>query len=886
MFELFRDDKSNPCKTSSLMTNVKFRMSNIVLFLSNLMSNHHMQIEHLNIHEYCPFRLTRRNFVKPIIVITYDLFQMLTLSNIIDDTDVDDSDNTEFAPMKKSIFLMKNILFFGISVILLITMIIIVSVIKNLSIQSLLLIIFSIISIVIVMGIQFRKCWIEIKKINNKTKQLMDKNLLKWIVQTVSISLTIVTVLFFSILMSSLNLGYGSFISFVLFVIYLLSIIWLLTLIIYILINGINFLWIKSSSIRNKLSYDTVSFYLGSFLICPFILLITGLISSSSSIAFGLGITLSLSYTLFIGGITSIIFYRPKFLKMVFNCLLSLIGFIGIFCIYWFYFSDGSTIKINVITPLERFPNNLTMDPSLNGNYSYSSLTYGSGFDKRIEYGKEVSIKMPTIDLSSLIKLSEFNRKTFGFNESSLPLNGRIWYPTNRTGPYPLVVLLHGNHISTESSEVGYEYLGEMLASQGFISVSLDQNFMNIGPFYSSTEHGRISKIRHLGFTGGAEFVVRAILLLETLKQFQIWNLDITNVFYNQFDLSNIGLMGHSVAGESITIAYLINQLKYFPEFPSDLSFSDYNFGIKVLFSISGTTDAYMPLGRSLHLTNVNMFAIHGMHDGDLSTFLAQSKLTNLKFVSNDSYYFKSSLYVHQANHGQFSTIWGRYDLISGANRFLNIRPVMKFEEQKHLCKIYMSALMQLVLKHERKYRILFEDYRSGLNYLPRTNYISTYQDSNEIVIADFENYDVTIGTMDGSRINTTNLSLWSSIYFKVYQSSMLVLQTIKDSIGKYSIHLQHSINGSALRFMIGRTDNELVDYLTVSIFYEDETNELFPIRVLPALKKKVFKFISEEDVIAVQTISLPLISPIIGLEFILNVTDAQFIIDNIVLVK
>jgi hypothetical protein len=166
------------------------------------------------------------------------------------------------------------------------------------------------------------------------------------------------------------------------------------------------------------------------------------------------------------------------------------------------------------------------------------------------------------------------------------------------------------------------------------------------------------------GLNSGPEFVARAIFLLETLKQFQIWNKEITNLFHNQLDLSNIGLMGHSVAGESITIAYLLNQLKYFPEYPSDLSFSNYDFGIKVLFSISGTTDGYMPLGRSLHLNGVNMFAIHGIYDGDLSTFLSQSKLTNLKFTSNNnSYYFKSSLYVHQANHGQFNSIWGKYDL-------------------------------------------------------------------------------------------------------------------------------------------------------------------------------------------------------------------------------
>jgi hypothetical protein len=45
-------------------------------------------------------------------------------------------------------------------------------------------------------------------------------------------------------------------------------------------------------------------------------------------------------------------------------------------------------------------------------------------------------------------------------------------------------------------------------------------------------------------------------------------------------------------------------------------------------------------------------------------------------------------LYVHQANHGQFNSIWGKYDLIEGANRFLNIQPTMNIEEQKHLFQL------------------------------------------------------------------------------------------------------------------------------------------------------------------------------------------------------
>jgi hypothetical protein len=97
----------------------------------------------------------------------------------------------------------------------------------------------------------------------------------------------------------------------------------------------------------------------------------------------------------------------------------------------------------------------------------------------------------------------------------------------------------------------------------------------------------------------------------------------------------------------------------------------------------------------------------------------------------------------------------------------------------------------------------------------------------------------------------------------------MLILQSIEDLTGKYLIHLQNSINGSTLRFMITRTTDGYIDYLTVSIFYENDTNDSFPVLVFPVLKRKVFKTISEEYVSAVQTISFALLHPIIALEFI-----------------
>ncbi|CAF3579604.1 unnamed protein product [Rotaria sp. Silwood1] len=639
---------------------------------------------------------------------------------------------------------------------------------------------------------------------------------------------------------------------------------------------------------------------------------------------FELGIALSLSQTLFSGGIIAAIFSRRKLFKVIYSVLAG-IGCVGIILILWYFLMDGFKMNIRVMIPLERLPRNITEDPSLNGNYSYSFLTYGSGIDSRSDYGSKASIITSTIDLSSFITLSSFNRELFRYNESTLPLNGRIWYPTNtsnNTSRYPIVMMIHGNHVSTESSEIGYDYLCTMLASQGFVCVSIDENFLYgspdyslIGygydylctmlasqgfvcvsidenflygsPDYSLIGYGKISKIRQLdiSFSSDPDMITRAIIILETLKQMRLWNTQTTNQFYNQLDLSNIGLAGHSRGGETIVIAYVLNKLRFVPQYPTGVSLTNYNFGIKALFSIAGTDDGYMLLGRSLESYDVSMFGIHGVYDADLSSFLFQSKLTNLKFTPNSTNYnFKASLYVHQANHGQFNTNWGRYDLAPATDKFINVRPVMSIEQQQHICKIYMSTFMNVILKGQIQHRILFEDYRSALPYLPYTNYISTFQDSNETIIADFENYDITVGTIVGSKIKVTNLSLWSSVYVNVYRSTMLILEPMKSLVGRYTIQLQNTLTGSILRFSVGRPEGGLVDNLEVQLFYDNESSGSFMVHVLPALSKQLFKRGSLEYVVAVQTIALPLLCPIIGLEFVVNGTSAQFLIDNIVI--
>jgi hypothetical protein len=116
-------------------------------------------------------------------------------------------------------------------------------------------------------------------------------------------------------------------------------------------------------------------------------------------------------------------------------------------------------------------------NPATPGAFRVRTLTYGSGTDSsRTEYGPAVMLKTHSVDASKLFRDFHGWKRTvrrwyWGFDIDNLPLNARVWY-ADGVGPFPLVLIVHGNHAMTEPSERGYAYLGELLASRGFILAS------------------------------------------------------------------------------------------------------------------------------------------------------------------------------------------------------------------------------------------------------------------------------------------------------------------------------------------------------------------------------------------------------------------------------
>lgn len=394
------------------------------------------------------------------------------------------------------------------------------------------------------------------------------------------------------------------------------------------------------------------------------------------------------------------------------------------------------------------FNNNVSLEnPMKPGKYSVESLTYGSGVDKRPEFGKGAKLTSGTVNVTSMLgKIPGLKGKVreifWGFSEREYPLNGTVWYPKEK-GHYPLVMIVHGNHAMEDYSDKGYAYLGELLASQGFITVSVDENFLN------GSWSGDI----------GNENDVRAWLLLKHLEVWKQWNKSINNIFYEKVDMENIALIGHSRGGEAVGTATAFNKLTYYPN-NADINFN-FHFNIKAVVAIAPTDGQYKPAGKLTPLENIDYMVLQGSQDSDISSFYGDLQYNRVKFT-DDKYHFKTSLYIEGANHGQFNSTWGNKDLSGPSGMFINTKSMLAADEQRDIAKIYISAFLQNTLYSSSQYIYLFQNHDYMEKILPKTRYINRFQDSNYNVIANYEeDVDLTTGTLDGTVLKGDRFAFW-----------------------------------------------------------------------------------------------------------------------------
>jgi len=280
------------------------------------------------------------------------------------------------------------------------------------------------------------------------------------------------------------------------------------------------------------------------------------------------------------------------------------------------------------------------------------------------------------------------------FKISNLPINGLLCVPkAPAAGPFPLIVFAHGNHRPIDNSTPGYLYLCEALASHGIIAATIDVNFLN-------------------GFKDG-EIAARALVHLEHVRQFRMWNELPGHPLFGKVDLSRIVVVGHSRGGEAVAVVSTLNRMTNFvpglgkPAVALDGSglpaLGPYQFALRGLVAIAPTDYRYFPVAPQLParvtatvVDAVDYLLIHGTKDADVVTFPGYRTYDRaLPYDPADmrrpASGYKALHWIYGANHNYFNEAWG-------ADHEQEVADVIPPALQRALARTVIGAWAQIEL--------------------------------------------------------------------------------------------------------------------------------------------------------------------------------------------
>ena len=349
-----------------------------------------------------------------------------------------------------------------------------------------------------------------------------------------------------------------------------------------------------------------------------------------------------------------------------------------------------------------------------------------------LDYGPDEAMQAGTVDLSWCMNREtgdfsgEYVEAYLDYDLQHVPLEGRVWYPVGQT-ECPVLFMAHGNHEITTESYLGYAYLGEYLASHGYVVVSVNQNACNL---LTEENDGR------------------AVLLLEHIGLLLGYDRQEGHPLCGVIDEDRIAVAGHSRGGEMAATAALFNSYDRYPE--NGIIEFHYNYNIRSVIAIAPTVNQYKPADHSVELEDVNYLLLHGAADRDVSRFMGMAQYENVTF-SGEGDYLKTALYIAGANHGQFNSLWGSYDQDGPFGQLLNVESLLPQQEQQQIARVFIKVFLDVTLREDDTCRALLVNWRSCSAQLPDTVYVQCYETSRFIPIADFEeDSDLETGTMEG----------------------------------------------------------------------------------------------------------------------------------------
>ncbi len=246
---------------------------------------------------------------------------------------------------------------------------------------------------------------------------------------------------------------------------------------------------------------------------------------------------------------------------------------------------------------------------------------------------------------------AEYNFGDTAFTPPGFPgpveVRASVHFPTGLSGgPFPLLVFLHGRHATCfvggaaflqwpcppprESipSFQGYDYLAEILASRGYIVLSISANGIN----------ARDNQVIDLGMLARAQLIQHHLELWKTFNS--TGGAPFGTQFVGKVNLNNIGTMGHSRGGEGVVRHFVFNASLGSP------------FGIRAVLPLA-PVDFSRPV-----INNVPLEVVLPYCDGDVSNLQGVHFFDDARNNVASDTAPKHTILVMGANHNFFNTIW------------------------------------------------------------------------------------------------------------------------------------------------------------------------------------------------------------------------------------
>jgi len=472
--------------------------------------------------------------------------------------------------------------------------------------------------------------------------------------------------------------------------------------------------------------------------------------------------------------------------------LVALLSAVGVLLLGVFLFTDGFDDHY-LARYLALSSQEQSVRPSLK-----ESLGPGSWQVAAVDYGPGEEIPAETVDLSDYMSregeafTEHYVEAYWDYDLTAVPMRGRVWYPVGAQG-CPVLFMAHGNHKIATESYLGYAYLGEYLASHGYVVVSVDQNACNM---LSGENDGR------------------AVLLLRHIDLLLEYSSTQGNPLYGLLDEENIAIAGHSRGGEMVATAYLFNQYDRYPE-NGTIGF-DFNFSIKSIVAIAPTVDQYKPADHSVRLKDVNYLLLHGAADRDVTGFMGMTQYENISFTGERPC-LKTALYIAGANHGQFNSLWGEYDEAGPFAALLNPESLISQADQQQIVCLFTKVFLDVTLRGDTANVELLTDWDDFAGQLPDTVYAQCYETSGFMPIADFEeDSDLETATLGGVTTRAYDCWLWTEELMNFSggsSSDTHALRLCWSDTGQYTLFLPPlDISGKSLVFDICDLDSDSVE--------------------------------------------------------------------------